>query len=224
MRKGNRPSLLLTPAGEIFAIATGSDATAEHEWGCAPLMRELTGCEPLTRQVAASGLRSKPEGDIPDVLAGRHITRDLDALVFEEGVEHPAADPAAAEPVAVLGYSARHMLSHLLEFRELAFPRFGRDSGLAGAWDDSSFAFKVRGQDNVERLRRFYQAMQQGKAMFAGLFLDDIPGVHAAGVIICNTEHLNDEHRAAMDVARERFREGVRRLLPTPAPAEKEEQ
>lgn len=224
MRKGNRPSLLLTPAGEIFAIATGSDATAEHEWGCAPLMRELTGCEPLTRQVAASGLRSKPEGDIPDVLAGRHITRDLDALVFEEGVEHPVADPAAAEPVAVLGYSARHRLSHLLEFRELAFPRFGHDSGLAGAWDDSSFAFKVRGQDNVERLRRFYQAMQQGKAMFAGLFLDDIPGVHAAGVIICNTEHLNDEHRAAMDVARERFREGVRRLLPTPAPAEKEEQ
>lgn len=206
MRKGNHPELLLDPQGEIFALATGADATSEHEWGCDPLMTELTGQAPLKRAEVAQALRERKLSQVPDILQGRRICRDLDELLFQTGTEQ-------GEPVAALGYTARGHELNLLAHPELAFNRFAQPQDLAGAWDDASFGFKVKGDKQVQRLERFYLALHQGQGMFAGLFLSDQPKQRLGGVIVCNTDLLRPEHRSAMKKAQADFEAEVQMHL-----------
>lgn len=206
MRKGNQPALLLDSKGEIFAIATGADATSEHEWGSDCLMTELTGQVPFKRADIAQALRERKLKAVPDVFDNRRIVLDLDRLVFQTGQEK-------GEPVAALGYTARGYDLDLLNHRELTFNSFSEPKDLAGAWDDSSFGFKVKGDKLVARLERFYQALREGKGLFAGMFLTDQPKQRMSGVIICNTDFLRPEHRAAMKKAQTTFESDVQMHL-----------
>ncbi len=202
MRKGYEPAVLMDPKGDIFAIATGADATSEHEWGSDNLMTELTGQVPFKRADIARALRERKLKQVPDILDTRVIKLDLESIVFQKGEEN-------GEPVAALGYTARFHPMDLLKHPELRFSAFSEPKHLAGAWDDSSFGFKVKGEKLVQRLERFYQAMMRGACMFAGLFLTDQPKQRLKGVIICNTELLRPEHRAAMKKAQASFEADV---------------
>lgn len=202
MRKGYRPSLMLDDKGEIFAVATGSDATSEHEWGSRSLMLELTGQEPRKADATAAELKRTGSRTVPSVLDGRTICRDLEHIVFELGED-------GGEPAAALGYTARAGELSLLAHRELQLNAFSEPKHLAGAWDESSFAFKVRGADLVEKLKRFHQSVLAGNGMFAGLFLTGERHLPLGGVIVCDSTRLTDLHRHEMDLAQKKFEESV---------------
>lgn len=215
MRKGYDASWMLDKKGEIFAIATGSDATAEHEWGSTALMREMTGWEPLYVKDVVKDILAGRRVGIPDVLSGRVIAPDLPDLVFDVGT---APDGV---PVAAIGFTARAIeLKNLTRHRELQLSSYelGKGAECSGAWDDSSFAFSVRGERNVEKLKRFHKSLIQGNGMFAGLFLpsfvqdsEDKPLRSFSGVVICDVSKLRPEHRAMMKAAQEKFAEAVRK-------------
>ncbi len=198
MRKGNQPAVLMDPKGEIFAIATGSDATSEHEWGSDTLMTELSGHAPLKSADVARALKARQLKAVPDVLAPRSIVRDLDGIVLQRGKEQ-------GEAVAAIGYTARGSELQLLRHPELSFSRFADPKDLAGAWDDSSFGFKVRGDKLVAKLEHFHAALHAGHGAFAGLYLADQRHPRLSGVIVCNTQLLRPEHRAAMKKAQADF-------------------
>lgn len=202
MRKGMRPSLLLDPSGEIFAIATGSDATSEHEHGAKPLMLELTGEEPRYVAATATALRRQGSRKVPSVMDGRKLCRDLDSIVFQQGDED-------GEPVAAVGYSSRGNTLDLLGYSELSLSRYSDHKDMAGAWDEFSFGFKARGATLVEKLKRFHQSLQEGKGMFAGMFLTGEKHTHLGGIILCDSSKLRPEHRAAIEAAQAVFEEAV---------------
>ena len=148
MRKGNDPKMLVDAKGRLFAIATGADATSEHEWGSKPLMLELTGHAQQTREEVAAVMK-QPKGSakslvndarrMPDLMTMRRIVRDLDAIAYEEAVRD-------GQPVAALTYSARGREEKPFDNAELRFSEYGKhDHDIAGAWDEASFGFKVRG-------------------------------------------------------------------------------
>lgn len=204
MKKGYHPALLLDKKGDIFAIATGSDATTEHECGMTPILRALGGSEPRYATATAQALkRAGGPVVIPSVMEGRELLRDLDRLVFEQGEEK-------GEPVAALGYTAREKGLRLLQEHELSFNTFSDPKDLAGAWDEYSFGFKVKGAALVTKLKRFHEALQNGNGLFAGLFLADVQKERLGGVIVCDKSKLRPEHKAAQAAAQAKFEANVR--------------
>lgn len=212
MRRGYDAGWMLDKKGEVFAIATGSDATAEHEFGSAPLIYSMTGNPPVYVKSTAQTILAKRSQAIPNVLESRRIAAGLAPyLVFQEG---QAPDGA---PMAAIGFSARSVeLKTLVTHRELQLSSYELSKGAvcSGAWDDSSFAFAVREAKNVEKLQRFHQALLRGDGMFAGLFLRDASkgGLRSfSGVVICDVTKLRPEHRVMMQAAQDRFEAAVRK-------------
>lgn len=211
MQKGFRPALVLDKKGRVLAIATGSDATSEHEGGSAPLMRGLCGDAPLTAKSVAERLQAKQLTQIPDLLEGRQLLRNLDQLVWKEGTATVRGmDGVSTEPTGMLAYSTHEgEADRMADSPALALPNFSQPTDISGAWDDSGFAIRVMGKKQVAALRAFYEALQQGHGMFAGMFLKEHAGQHLSGVIICNTQLLRPEHKAAMQAAQADFEETV---------------
>ena len=213
MRKGNDPKMLVDGKGRLFAIATGADATSEHECGSKPLMLGLTGHAQQTREEVAAAMK-QPKGFVksllntslpmPDLMAMRRIVRDLDSIAYEEAVRD-------GQQVAVLTYSARGRDDKPFDNAELRFSEYGQhDHDIAGAWDESSFGFKVRGAKKVAQLRAFANAIKTGKGMFAGTFLKEGDNERLSGVILAVEALLRPEHRQAMKQAQTEFEGDVR--------------
>ncbi len=198
MRKGFNPAILLAPNGALFALATGSDATAEHEGGVDPLVTELTGEAPYKSDQVAKDLKAGRIKAIPDFVNGRVIVRDLEHIQFVRGEDR-------GEPVAAIGYNVRGYEMALLTSPELTFNAFSEPKNIVGAWDDSSFGFKVKGKELADKLEGFHAALQQGHGMFAGTFLSDQEGARLRGLILCDTRYLTSEHREAMTKAQVEF-------------------
>lgn len=213
MVKGFGATWLLDRKGEVFAIGTGSDATAEHECGSAPLIREMCGAEPLYVKPVAEAILAGRMSTVPDILAGRQVLPGLKELVFSEGMDFDGA------PAAAIGFTSRcYTLANLVNHRELSMSRYDVEKGrfCSGAWDESSFGFRVRGDKNVAKLRKFYDALQAGRCMHAGLFL---AATELSGVILCDMTKLRPEHRVQMAAAQKRFASKVDELLSSKAVA-----
>lgn len=215
MRKGYRPSLLTNAAGQLVAIATGSDATAEHEGGSRPLMESLCKEQPLYAREVADLIRAKQLAKVPDILSPRRITENLSGLVWHEDTVKVTDEAGTHEqPSAMLAYSARPLEAlRMQDSPELHMPNFAHPRDISGAWDEFGFAIRVMGADKVAQLREFYQAMLAKQCLFAGLFIRDDGASSMTGVIICNEQHLTDDHRAAMKAAQSDFEENVQLYL-----------
>lgn len=222
MRKGYDAALVFDKKGEIFAIATGSDATAEHECGSRPLMN--TFCENpegratsgwrgfLSRGGAASAngtesvlieaLRNNKEVSYPSLFERKKLQYNLDKLIFVEGAEKDGT------PSAVLGY-APHGPSHIRVDHPELWPGI-RGESVTGAWDEESFAVRVSGQRQVEKLHRFFEKLQKGDGIFAGTFLSDTSKVRLSGVIIALQSALRPEHKAAIQQAQLEWEASIR--------------
>jgi hypothetical protein len=83
------------------------------------------------------------------------------------------------------------------------------DNDVAGAWDERSFAIRVRGARYVTALRRFYEDLRQGQVMFAGSFFER-PSRHLTGVILANTRYLTPEDRETLALAQTRHESMMR--------------
>jgi hypothetical protein len=202
MRRGNDPMLVFSKSGNLVAIATGADACAEHECGSKPLLEALC-VQPANDAKIIAELKAGKTVTYPDLLESKRITRFPASLQWIEAAE------AGREPEACFGLanSPIDFTRHELEL----FDRFSgtRDKDVAGAWDEGSFAIRVRGQKYVAALREFYKALRDGKVAFAGLFFKRDP-LHLSGVILADTRYLSDEDRQAIAVAQKKHEASLR--------------
>lgn len=197
MRRGNNPRVVMTKKGRIIAIATGSDACAEHETGIKVMLDALcnqardeaaivsalkAGQTVLSRLDKTAG--SPEEGALyyPDVLESKRIVKNLDQLRFIEREE--------GTPEALLYFAPNELKFENLS-SELSFPGHhplpGEDGNMAAAWEERAFALRVRGALLVRALRDFYQAIKDQKVVFAGL-IDDDAFNRLNGIVLANTE------------------------------------
>lgn len=209
MRQGFDPKLLLDKKGAIFAIATGSDACAEHECGSSPLQEALcagyVGKDSPVKASLIKQLRQADQPDLrdrlqpqkavqfPDLLSQKVINRNLDKIQFVQGI-----DERAQQPAALLCFTTRYRAPDLND-TELAI--WNKTVSVAGAWDENGFAFKVVGAKLVAKLQTFAEKLQAGQGCFAGLFLDDEKDDRLSGVILALHTGLRPEHKAALDKA-----------------------
>jgi len=109
---------------------------------------------------------------------------------------------------AILGFAEGPLTCYL---HELSFPtRFGvGDMHVAGAWDERSFAVRVRTPKYVKALTQFHKAIRAGKVVFAGTFFRR-PDVRLRGVILANTDYLNAEDRDAIERAQKEYESRLR--------------
>lgn len=206
MRKGYKPQVVLNRAGgAIMAICTGSDACAEHEWGSARLMAELTGKSVQTRRDAASLVKTMGQGAMPDLMEMRRIRQSLDRIVFVEAMTVFGSS-------AAIGFQAERGRDGwgdgLLSNSEL---RQWKPAELVqGAWSESEFALRVNGEDLVGKLKVFAQGLRDGQGIFAGTFMEYEQGQRMSGVCIALEPMLTDAHRRAMLKAQADFEADVR--------------
>lgn len=195
MRRGIHPSMVYNDSGLFIGIATGSDSVSEHEQGAEPLLQSLTKFE-STKATAIKSLRReflmlnsknplmKLAGNlkvrffpytIPSVVESKRVTKLPKTLQFIK-IEGDV-------PEAYLGV-ARNPLTNYE--RELRFPSTstGADANCAGAWNEKSFAFRVRGADYVNKLTQLYEAFRNNGTVFSGSFTAQSAG----GVVLCISE------------------------------------
>ena len=113
--KSNNPALVFDKKGHLVAIATGVDATAEHEGGSKELMSTL--CEQYAGEDhLISQTRDGKKVKFPIFLDIKRITRFPKGLVFEE-----TSGGAGSLPEAIMGYAPNKMALRIYE-AELMFP------------------------------------------------------------------------------------------------------
>lgn len=210
MRKGDKAVILFNKRGDIFALSTGADACTEHECGSKPMQEALCGTtvghvlpEGFVANAAATLSLTKPElredqliatmragkkVDFVPLLERKTLRKNLDKLVFIRGEEKGQA-------VAVFGYAPRSS-SVTLVHRELPFWR--EEDEVVGAWDEESFAWKVRGKRLVDKLERFFEKVRGGDGVFAGTFLKDVHKENLSGVMLALKSDMRPEHRTAI--------------------------
>ena len=202
MRRGFDPMLIFTNSGNLVAIATGADACTEHECGSKPMLEALCA-QPADDAKVIAALKGGKTVMYPNLLESRRITRLPNTLQWLESAQ------AGKEPEACFGLanSPLDFKRHELEFFNHASGT--RDKDVAGAWNESSFAIRVRGQKYVAALREFYKALREGKVAFAGLFFKR-DRVHLSGVILADTRYLSDEDRTAIVIAQQKHESSLR--------------
>lgn len=215
MRKGNESKLILNKQGQIIGFATGSDFCSEHEQGSKPLLsalceqyaQEADTLQQLQKQLAAKKggilrklLAGNAEVQYPNLFEAKRITKLPDGLQFKvcEG----------DTPEAILGF-ARYSIDYFKD-SELRFPSYvGKDGDkdVAGAWDEESFAIRVRGAKYVAMLKEFYEGLQAKRAVFAGTFVADH---RCNGVIMALEDRMTDEMKAAAVAAQAQYESKLR--------------
>lgn len=196
MRQGDYAKLVFTQSGNLLAFSTGSDACAEHECGSKELMSQLCNQAENDANVVAE-LKRRAQGkktlverivgqndvEYPNILESKRIVKNPESLRFIE--------KEGKEPEAILSLS-RHAIG--FDSRELQFRTFiskWGDKDAIGAWDERSFALRVRGKKYVKALKAFYEDMKASKVVFAGTFMKsrDLSG----GVILANSKFFGEE-------------------------------
>lgn len=207
MRKGYDPQLILDEHGDIVALATGSDACAEHETGSAAMQQALCSAAAVDgnemERRLVQGLRKGQDVCFADVLQRKRLDRNLDQLHFVKGV-----DRERGEAAAVMSFSARG--AALVGLGDFELRIFERTQAIAGAWDEAGFAFKVIGERLVAALERFVQAARQGDVVFAGTFLADQPDKRLSGVVLARVSKLRAQDLEQADKAQRQWKDSLR--------------
>lgn len=210
MEAGMSPHLMIDDAGRLIAFATGSQATTEHECGMATLQRGLTSTAPLSATTTGADLRAFLAGGgavdqfaYPDLMASKRIRAGAEHWRFAErvvdGVPEAGLVCDVERPVEPFGNP----------WVERALRLYKND--VAGAWDEGSCGFRVRGAERVAQLRSFAAAIAAGEAIFAGTFLrSSRDGAPMGGVIIAIEALLPTDTRAEMVDAQRAFEADVR--------------
>lgn len=231
MRKGYYPSLVFSNKGNLIAISTGADACAEHEMGSKKMLSVL--CEQYDNEAAllkklrkylAPGIVEKiktqvggtqeaislkervsqdPSFKYPDVLEIKRITKAPKELQFIEVFDK---DGKLSEAYMGLAPNALTEYTHELQYPVGSF-RTDVNLDVAGAWDERSFAIRVRGAKLAKALKVFYQAMLDKKVVFAGTFMDDW---RLNGVVLANTSFLPDAQKKNIAKAQADYEKSLR--------------
>lgn len=197
MRRGINPKIILTAQGQLAAISTGSDFVTEHEMGSASMQMALSYASEGDSEVIDLLKAGKPVV-YPSMAQRKAITKFPKELAFVE--------LKGDTPMAIFGYS-RHNLGHFkseLRFNEMK----GEDPNIAGAWDESGFAMRVRGEAYVKALREFNQGVHEGHGMFAGTFYN--PEERLSGVVLADARYLDELSKLVIASAQLKYESDLR--------------
>lgn len=197
MRRGSNPTIMFDRKGNIFAIATGSDACAEHETGSMEMQRShASGYRELdeyVRQLKKASITPSIE-NTPSILDMKSIDKH-DDMVFVEGV-------ANGEPFATF-----YSFSERNDFYNNELEKYSSNRECTGAWDNRHFAFRVYGEKLIKKLRHFYDGIKENDAFFAGYLMGapcfDKP--RPSGVIIARKSMLRPEHHEYLRDAKQKY-------------------
>lgn len=199
----NSCTYLLDKKGRLFAVATGSDACAEHECGTADLQKAL--CETQTdpsnsERELIKRIRAGKKATYPQVLDRKRIT-DAGKLQVLTG------QSPKGEAYAAVGYypepSGRQAVEGALA-SEIAHIFVGT---MKGFWDERSFLIIAHGKAIAGKLLEFAEAMKARDVVFAGTFLK-VPSF--SGIILARSSLLRPEHRTAIAEAQARWESDIR--------------
>jgi hypothetical protein len=194
MRKGFYPQLVFTNSGNLVGIATGSDATTEHEIGIQPLLCAMTSSS-VDEEAVVTQLKGVFSALVkyPNLAESRRITR------LPESFQYVETEGKDGQPEAWLGVCNGNITNW--GRTELEFPHphsfSERDMDVAAAYSDRDFGIRVRGKKYVKALRGFHEAMKAGDVMFGGLFFER-PKMHLSGLVLVNRKFLGDEDKASL--------------------------
>lgn len=201
MRQGNNPEMLLNEHQQIFALATGSDFTAEHEGGMAPILETLTDNQAGPARTAAKNIMAGRQRTVGNLAKSRRLSANLELVEWREGVED--GEPIAGFVFAP-DWSETPSLNHVSFRKELSFGRSAPRDRLAACWDEGGFAFLVKGEQAVRQLKEFYDALQAGDVMFAGTFLAS-QRPRLSGIVMCRVSLMNEEQRKSLEEAQDAY-------------------
>ncbi len=203
MRRGFYPSVYFS-GDKLIAFGTGSDACAEHECGARPLIESLCSDKETEKErKALDRLRKGKKAKYPSVIEMKRVVKTPETLRFV------VLEPPGEEPEAILGVIPAHYEHYLRS--ELDFSRFSsnKDPNVAGAWDERSFAIRVRGERYVNGLEGFYKAMRQKKVLFGGKFFSR-DTFSPSGVILTDSDGLDAEDRKRIVKAQSDYESALR--------------
>jgi hypothetical protein len=209
MRRGFHAQLVFSNAGNLVAIATGSDATTEHECGAKPMMMALTdgvnAQEATVKQLQATGLKKLLQVvspiQYPNLLETKRISKLPPELQFVEQQTNEG-------PEAWFGLCRQPFPCYENELRLNKAFSSDADENVAGAWDERSFCIRVRGEKYVKALRLFWKAVQDGKVAFASSFMQRKG--HLSGVVLANVQYISDDERANIRKAQAEMESNLR--------------
>ena len=200
MRRGFSPRIYFEN-GHLVAVSTGSDACAEHECGSKELLTEL--CEQYANE--AKIIEQLKRGECvkyPELLETKRIVRRSPHLKFSVNSEQSV-------PEAILSLCPSGIQYFLKT--ELMFSPIGTrdDPDVAGAWDASSFALRVRGERYVNALSEFYKDLRNKQVVFGGLFFKRDSDIFS-GVILVNSRYLSAQDLENIEKAQRKYESTLR--------------
>lgn len=209
MRAGFKPYLQFSQDGHLIAIGTGSDACAEHECGSKPMMEKL--CQQVQEDnLVIRELRRRNEGR----LTVREKLFGLEEMVYPNLLEMKRITkfPKELRFVKIDGETPEAFLSltnhDVTKDDELRFrTTLNGEQDVASAWDENTFAFRVRGEKNVRALEEFYADMLEKKVVFSGMF---IKNHKLGGVILGNSRHFDENIHESILAAQKEHNSNLR--------------
>lgn len=201
MRRGSHADTVFSRKGNLVAISTGSDACAEHEGGINGLFMLLCNKAPSEDHVVQQLRLGTADIVYPNSVEARRIIRpeNLKLVVTEDKTGAILCSTTASS------FDCQHELHFSTYFYS---GKYG-DEDSVGAWDNDSFAFRVRGVKKVKALQDFYQDALHKHVVFGGTFFRR-DSFCAAGVILVNTKYLTKQDKQNQISAQLQYESGLR--------------
>lgn len=204
LRKGYDSKLIFDRKARLIGFSTGSEACSEHECGSNTLQASLcSGFESLNGKIDRHLNSIKANAPLSDQICLDTVykTKRIDkpgSILFEEFSEN-------GESFGMIYFGAS-LADAKREILPISFA--GRPLDCSGGWDKSSFAFAVRGQKLISKLKDLFQRIQSNESMFAGTFYEE-KGVLHAGVLIIDRSSLRPEDRQRLKKADVKAKENL---------------
>lgn len=185
MMKGSYPRIIEAEAGQVLGISTGFNACQEHNINHEDLQRALTVLRYGIDDEIIAGLRAGEHVNLPHILERMRLVKNLDQIQFREISDGDT-------PEALIGYCEGDITDHLGQLQ------IQSNQSCAGAWDNRSFAFRVRGMQQVMQLKDLYRQMTLGNTCFASCFAFYDGEAQLDGVTIMVVDRLYPKYQEAV--------------------------
>ena len=200
MIRGTYARVLLADDGRLISLATGSDATTEHEGGYEPLLRKLCHQHRNEAQVLQD-LREGKAVTYPSLLEQKRIVKFPPDLKIQGAQAGGVAE-------AILSAGCQDPLVYASELTLYKHANIG-DPDVAGAWCESAFALRVRGRRYVAALEGFYRQILAGRVFFGGRFFSR-EHFNPSGVVLVDGGFLNEDDRSILKEEQARYESSLR--------------
>jgi hypothetical protein len=195
MRQGDDPHIIIANEGRILGIATGAGCSTEHECGKQKLQEALTSHVDELDDKLVEDLRAGKVVEFPKLIERKRISRNLENIKFYS--------IQCAEPEAYLGYSRDGFQPGDSQLALI-------HGDIAGAWDETSFGFRVRGEKNVKMLKELHEQILAKNVCFAGTFAECDGETRLNGIILMIVDRLRPEYVAEIAEVQKRYESKLR--------------